>query len=84
MTVPLDEMLTLVREEVACILAEKGEAPAELSADTQFLGGQLPFDSLDLATLVVTLEGRTGRDPFRGGFRQFATAGELAALFAAA
>jgi hypothetical protein len=38
----------------------------------------------DLATLIVALEGLTGKDPFRQGFRQFATAGELAALYAAA
>ncbi|HYE49693.1 MAG TPA: acyl carrier protein [Azospirillaceae bacterium] len=79
-----DAMLALIREEVARILAEKGEGPAEVGADTRFLGGDLPFDSLDLATLVVALEGRTGRDPFRAGFRQFTTAGELAGLYAAA
>ncbi|HYC02651.1 MAG TPA: acyl carrier protein [Azospirillaceae bacterium] len=79
-----DTMLEAIREEVARILAEKGEAPFPLEAGTIFLGGEMPFDSLDLATLVVAMEGRTGRDPFRGGFRQFTTAGELAALYAAA
>ncbi|MFV3129465.1 acyl carrier protein [Niveispirillum sp. KHB5.9] len=77
-------MLDLIARETARILAEKGEAAAPVTADTAFLDGPLPFDSLDLATLIVALEGVTGKDPFRQGFRQFNTAGELAALYAAA
>lgn len=77
-------MLDLIAVETARILAEKGEAAAPVTADTAFLDGPLPFDSLDLATLIVALEGATGKDPFRQGFRQFTTAGELAALYAAA
>jgi acyl carrier protein len=78
-------MLDLIAVETARILAEKGEVAAEMvTADTAFLDGPLPFDSLDLATLIVALEGATGKDPFRQGFRQFNTAGELAALYAAA
>lgn len=77
-------MLDLIARETARILAEKGEpATATVAADTAFLDGPLPFDSLDLATLIVALEGLTGKDPFRQGFRQFNTAGELAALYAA-
>ncbi|MFY8095050.1 MAG: acyl carrier protein [Niveispirillum sp.] len=77
-------MLDLITQETARILAEKGEAALPVTADTAFLDGPLPFDSLDLATLIVALEGITGKDPFRAGFRQFNTAGELAALYAAA
>ncbi len=80
----LNDLLALINQEVARILTEKGEAPVPLTADTPFLDGPMPFDSLDLATLIVALEGITGKDPFRQGFRQFATAGELAALYAAA
>ncbi|OYQ37431.1 hypothetical protein CHU95_01380 [Niveispirillum lacus] len=76
-------MLALIARETARILADKGEAVAPVTADTAFLDGPLPFDSLDLATLIVALEGVTGKDPFRQGFRQFTTAGELAALYAA-
>lgn len=76
-------MLDLIARETARILAEKGEAAAPVTADTAFLDGPLPFDSLDLATLIVALEGITGKDPFRLGFRQFNTAGELAALYMA-
>lgn len=77
-------MLALIGREAGRILADKGEMPVTITADTLFLEGPLPFDSLDLATLIVALEGETGKDPFRQGFRQFTTAGELAALYAAA
>ncbi|MBP7338253.1 MAG: acyl carrier protein [Niveispirillum sp.] len=77
-------MLDLIARETARILSEKGEAAAAVTADTAFLEGPLPFDSLDLATLIVALEELTGKDPFRQGFRQFNTAAELAALYAAA
>lgn len=79
--VPL-AMLDVIAEELGRIVADKGETMPELTPDTVFLGGTLPIDSLDLATLLVVLEKRIGRDPFRQGFRQFTTAGELAALYA--
>lgn len=74
-------MLDVIAEELGRIIAEKGEAMPPLGPDTVFLGGALPIDSLDLATLLVVLEKQTGRDPFRRGFRQFTTVGELAALY---
>lgn len=80
-------LLELITEEVGRILRDKSDSPCAespcVTADTVFLGGDLPLDSLDLATLIVILEGRTGHDPFRAGFRHFTTAGELAALYAA-
>lgn len=76
-------MIMMIAEELGRIAAEKGEALPPLGADTVFLGGPLPIDSLDLATLLVVLEQRTGQDPFRTGFRQFTTVGELASLYAA-
>jgi len=76
------DLLALIGEEVARILAEKGAAPATVDGSTVFLEGAMDFDSLDLATLIVALEQRTGVDPFRAGFRQFTTAGELARLYA--
>ncbi|HYH21582.1 MAG TPA: acyl carrier protein [Azospirillum sp.] len=74
-------MITMIVEELGRIVAEKGAALPPLAADTAFLGGPLPIDSLDLATLLVVLEQRTGHDPFRAGFRQFTTVGELASLY---
>ncbi|WP_044558469.1 acyl carrier protein [Azospirillum sp. B4] len=75
-------MLAVIHNEVLKILGDKGVAWAgRFGPDTRFLGGDLPFDSLDLATLLVAMEQKTGQDPFRAGFRQFTTAGELAAFY---
>jgi acyl carrier protein len=41
----------------------------------------LDLDSLNLALLIVKLEERTGRDPFRDGFENFQTVGELVDLY---
>ena len=53
---------------------------AEIKRDSRVLG-ELPLDSLALAVIVVELEERTGKDPFKGGFIRFNTVGELAALY---
>lgn len=74
-------MIAVIAEELGRIVAEKGETLPPLDPGTVFLDGALPIDSLDLATLLVVLEARMGFDPFRGGFRQFTTVGELAALY---
>jgi acyl carrier protein len=76
-----DSMFALIVEELGRIAADKGERLPPLTADSVFLGGELPIDSLDLATLLVVLEQRTGQDPFRAGFRHFTSLGELAALY---
>ncbi|MBF0286166.1 MAG: acyl carrier protein [Magnetococcales bacterium] len=68
---------------LARILRDKGANPPPLDETTVFLGGAIPFDSLDLATLLVEMERATGRDPFKEGFRMFQTVGELAQLYAA-
>ncbi len=74
-------MIERVVAELQRILADKGEAYGPITADSRLLDGDLPIDSLDLATLVVALEEQTGREPFKAGFRLFATVGELATLF---
>lgn len=76
-----DSILALIAEELARIAADKGESLPPIGPESVFLGGELPIDSLDLATLLVVLEQRTGQDPFRAGFIQFNTVGELAALY---
>ena len=73
--------LDLIRSELTQILTDKGAATGEIAADTRLLDGPLDVDSLDLATLVVALEEKTGKTPFANGFVLFHTAGELAALF---
>ncbi|MBX2811523.1 MAG: hypothetical protein KTR25_06930 [Myxococcales bacterium] len=64
------------------IAETKGVALPTLEADSDLLGGQFPIDSLDLASLVTDLEQLTKNDPFRAGFVNFRTAGELARLYA--
>ena len=73
--------LDLIREELTQILTYKGAAAGDIRADTPLLNGPLDIDSLDLATLVVMLEEKTGLTPFAEGFVLFHTAGELAVLF---
>jgi len=76
------EAQAVIAEELTAIVAEKGDVPPPLDGTSVFLGGGLPIDSLDLATLLVVLEKRFGFDPFREGFRRFTTVGELAAIYA--
>ena len=78
MTTPI---LDLIRTELRQILADKGSPAGEVTPDTPLLNGPLDIDSLDLATLVVALEEKTGLTPFANGFVLFHTAGELAGLF---
>jgi acyl carrier protein len=77
----MKNMISLISQELERIVAEKRQVLPMLEPETVFLGGALPIDSLDLATLLVVLERITGQDPFRNGFRQFTTVGELAALY---
>jgi len=73
----------LIQQELTQILIEKGAIAPVVSHDTVLLDGPLDIDSLDLATLVVMLEEKTGKTPFAQGFVLFHTAGELAVLFGA-
>ena len=71
----------LIQQELTQVLVEKGAVAPVIAHDTPLLNGPLDIDSLDLATLVVTLEEKTGLTPFANGFVLFHTAGELAKLF---
>lgn len=77
-----DELIEAVGEIITRILRDKGSDPLEIGADTVIIGGDIPIDSLDLATVVVELEAKTGKDPFEAGFLNFSTVGELAGLYA--
>jgi acyl carrier protein len=45
------------------------------------LADQLRIDSLDLAVIVVELERKTGRDPFRQFSGSVRTVGDLVAMY---
>lgn len=62
----------------------QGSTNVQVNADTAILEGSLPLDSLDLAAIVVELESATGRDPFREGFINFRTVGDLVRLYSGA
>jgi len=71
----------LVFAELTDLRAAKGLGDADISRESVLLGEELGLDSLDLATLVVTLEERSGLRPFESGFVMFRTVGELIDLF---
>jgi acyl carrier protein len=79
----LSEEAVLARIEAAVgeIAGAKGTAQPKVSAASRMLGGELPIDSLDLATIVLQLDAETGHQPFKDGFIEFRTAGELAKLY---
>ena len=70
-----------IQRLLAELAENKGASLPAINGNTQLLGGDLPIDSLDLATLVRELEDATGHDPFREGFIDFKTVGELARLY---
>ena len=78
MSVDID---SLIRRSVAERFKEKGLPAPELQADTRLIGGELPLDSLDLATILIELEAEVGQDPFANGFVEFRTFGELVSLY---
>jgi acyl carrier protein len=80
MSVDID---ALVRRSIAERIREKGLPVPELKDDTLMLGGDLPIDSLDVATILIELQGETGYDPFADGFIEFRSIGELVALYRA-
>jgi acyl carrier protein len=67
---------------ITSALNAKGLPPVTIDAGTELLGGAVGIDSLDLAMLVRDMEEIVGHDPFKDGFIEFRTAGELAKLYA--
>jgi acyl carrier protein len=76
----MSNILQTIIDETKQILAQKGQRDNEITVDTVFLT-DLPMDSLDLATLIVSLEINTGLDPFRTGFKTFHSVGQLVELY---
>src|SRR2546428_576320 len=67
----------IVIEVVQRVLHDRGLPAVALAPDTNLLG-DAGLDSLVLAEVVIRLEERTGKDPFRDGFIAFQTVKELA------
>ena len=62
------------------VRADSGRSPLEPD-DGDALTGEIGFDSLDLAVLVVTLEQELNVDPFRDGTQTARTLGELVTVY---
>jgi acyl carrier protein len=76
--------MTAIKEQIFTetkkIITEKGLDCPEIKLDSRFLL-DLPMDSLDLATLIVTLEMSLELDPFSQGFKIFHTVEQLIELY---
>jgi acyl carrier protein len=77
-----NKVLDAIRELTLRHCEERGLAKITVDEGTVLLGDSTGLDSLDLATLIFELQQITGDDPFTEGFINFATAGDLAYLFA--
>ncbi len=73
-------MNDLVIDTIREVMAENQRSVTDLKPETQILAGT-SLDSLDLAIVVVKMEIKTGKDPFKQGFIFFSTVQELAKLY---
>ena len=78
----LDEVRGHIELNLNRILSQKGLDKVHLQDDMRLLGGDIQIDSLDLAVLITEMEEATKKDPFKAGFRNFRTVGELASMYA--
>ncbi|QYJ74129.1 phosphopantetheine-binding protein [Shewanella sp. FJAT-52076] len=78
----MTDVTALIIQETQSLINAKGVDCPEITTDSRFLQ-DLPMDSLDLATLLVSLELTLGKDPFRDGFKTFHSVAELSALYQA-
>jgi len=76
----MSNLSDIIINETRQVIESKGETCPLITMTSEFLA-DLPMDSLDLATLIVSLELTTGIDPFRDGFKTFHNVGELISLY---
>jgi acyl carrier protein len=76
-----EQLTKEIERIIGDLMREKGLEPVPVSPSSQFVGSDLPIDSLDLAVLVAELEDVTGKDPFKDEVREFHTVRELAQLY---
>ena len=69
-----------VADVINTILRDTGRE-ARTFANQDVLMGNIGLDSLDLAVMTVSLEQRTGLDPFRSGRGAVRSFGELVAVY---
>jgi acyl carrier protein len=77
------ELLNRIRTMLERTAADKGLRMIQpINEETVLLDASTGLDSLDLAAIVVELSKASGKDPFRSGFIEFRTVGELGDLYA--
>lgn len=76
------ELTAFVIATVRALAQDKGAKAPNLTENSSLIDGGAGIDSLDLAVVVVRLQERTGKDPFRDGFVGFNTVRELVNLYA--
>lgn len=75
-------VLSLITQYCEALCKSRGvELDVTIDDGFIFLSDCSPFDSLDLAVIVTDCSVKLGVDPFKSGFKEFRTAGELAGLF---
>lgn len=78
----LNEARSSIESSLNRILIQKGQNSIQLQDDMRLLGGDIQIDSLDLAVLITEMQEVSRKDPFKAGFRNFRTVGELAGMYA--
>lgn len=73
-------MNQLIIETIQEVMIENERPQSSLKPETCILA-ETSLDSLDLAIVIVKLEEKTGKDPFKQGFIPFSTIQELANLY---
>lgn len=71
--------MSVVEKVITQFLADRNLPQIQPEDDTNIL--EIGFDSIGLATLLADLEDETGMDPFKNGFINFRTVGELKDLY---
>lgn len=72
----------IVFQEIREVLANKGLKPVpEVTLATKLFVSGAVLDSLDIAELIVRLEGRLGTDPFKDGAAAVRTVGDLIGFY---
>jgi acyl carrier protein len=77
----VNEARDLIESILNRILAQKGLEKIRVRDDMRFLDSDIQIDSIDLAVLLTGMEEATKKDPFKTGFRNFRTVGELARMY---
>lgn len=76
----MSSMNELVITTIQEVMAENQRLETALTPQTNILA-DTSLDSLDLAIVIVKLEQKTGKDPFKEGYIYFSTVEELAKMY---